>query len=632
MRAFALAWLATAVLAPAGLAQQFTYDNTALPVQNVWTDGVELADMDNDGDIDVLFANGQGYGSGGALTQLFYKNDGAANFTNAFANLNVAAFNAKMVIAEDFDGDGDLDLMYAPEGAANPPTQLPRMLINQGGDQGGTLAVFADDSAARLPNRMMASFCVCAGDIDNDGDLDVVFTDGATFSGLARQVILYTNDGSGNFTDVTASQMPADTYNAQDVTLFDYDGDFDIDIVVSGKGQGGKRSRLYLNDSAGNFTTSTILNNLGTGATYEIDWGDLDGDNDFDGAVQSISGQNEGWTRNLGPTTVPTNTTFSGSNGNDDNEMALCDYDNDGDLDVFVGSLASTEKVYRNTGAVFTRVNGVIQAQSDSTLDFGIADLDGDNDYDLVTGQGESGGFLNKVYINSGPADTIAPTYLNVETPGSVSNPDTAFRVHVQDAVLDDGHDNITMTYAYTTVGGGGTAGGGTAEPMGGGMYRASVPTTTDTTSVSLTWTATDFAGNSSNSGPLVVTGRAFENGGFAQAGAGGSPAFVGVGTLRPGTSGSLNLSNAATSATAALFIGFASNPTPFKGGTLVPVPFIDPPILLTTSVGGAINLPWGSWPTGLPSGFEIFLQWVVVDATAPGGHAMSNVVEITAP
>src|SRR5262245_65873516 len=180
-------------------AQQFTYDATALPAQNIWTDGVEIADIEGDGDNDILFANGSSYGAGGAQAQHLFLNNGLGTFVAAHAQLNVANFNAKMVIAEDFDNDGDLDLMYAPEGAFPATTQVPRMLINDGTGN------FTDQSATRIPAITMASFCVCAGDVDDDGDLDVVFTDGATFGGMASQARLYLNNGSGFFTDATAA-------------------------------------------------------------------------------------------------------------------------------------------------------------------------------------------------------------------------------------------------------------------------------------------------------------------------------------------------------------------------------------------------------------------------------------------
>ena len=247
-------------------AQQFTLDSGAITSGNIWTDGVEIADVDADGDNDILFANGSSYGGGGSQPQHLFLNDGSGSFTPAHAQLGVANFNAKMVIAEDFDGDGDLDLMYSPEGPYPATNQVPRILINDGTGN------FTNESATRMPATTMASFCVCAGDVDDDGDLDVVFTNGATFGGQPTQALLYLNDGNGFFTDATATNMPADTYNAQDVTLFDWQNNFRIDITLSGKGQTGKRGRLYTNTGGGNFTIQSVLDNLGTGNTYEIDW------------------------------------------------------------------------------------------------------------------------------------------------------------------------------------------------------------------------------------------------------------------------------------------------------------------------------------------------------------------------
>ncbi|MHC4845290.1 MAG: FG-GAP repeat domain-containing protein [Planctomycetota bacterium] len=406
--------LAALALSPLASAQQFVRDAAAIPAQTIWTDGVELVDVDADGDIDILFANGSSYGgtgTQGAQPQHLFKNNGSGLFSEAHTQLNVTNFNAKMVIAEDFDNDGDPDLFYASGSAGF----TPRILINDG------TGVFANESGTRLPtfSPNPRSFGCAAGDIDNDGDMDITLSDGGTFSGIASQVKLLLNDGTGNFTDVTTTQLPADLYNCQDITMLDFDGDYDIDICMSGKGGTGKRGRLYLNDGTGNFSINGAMNGLGTGATYEIDWGDFDGDNDFDAAVQSIAGQNEGWGENIGLAALMLESTFPSPNGQDDNEMACVDYDNDGDLDVFVASLQSSgEKVYRNNGGgSWTNNNAAIQTITDSTLDFGFADLDGDGAYDMVTGQGESGNWTNKIYFNNGPADTLPPKLMGANVP-----------------------------------------------------------------------------------------------------------------------------------------------------------------------------------------------------------------------
>ncbi len=619
---------AAAVVTAASMAhgQQFNRDVAALSAPNIWTDGVELSDVDLDGDLDLLFANGSSYGGtggAGSQPQHLYLNDGAGNFTAAHGQLNVANFNAKLVVAEDFDGDGDPDLIYASGSTGSPP----RLLINDGTGN------FSDQTGTRIPafSPNPRSFSVGAGDVDNDGDMDIAVSNGGTFGGIASQAILLKNDGSGFFTNVTASQMPSDNYNCQDIQFIDFDGDFDLDMVLSGKGGSGKRARLYLNDGNGNFSIDSAMDGVGTGNTYEIDYADLDGDNDFDASVQSISGSSEGWARNDGPGVAMPEFTFPTPNGNDDNEMANMDYDNDGDLDVFVASLASTEKLYRNNGnGTFTAQNAEIQSIGDSTLDMEIGDIDGDCDYDLITGQGESGNWTNKVYDNNGPGstpDTIAPRFLNVEDPSGTAGSDIVFRAHIQDAVSEDSQTNATATYAYTTSDGG--AGSGAATHQGGGMFRAAVPTTGATTSVSLTWTASDGCGNTDTAGASgTIAGSPWMDLGCALAGVSGDPSLVGTGPLTGGSSNALTLTNAAPSAIAALFVSLAENPTSFKGGTIKTVPVLTS-ISLVTSGAGTIPLPF-TFPVGIPSGFEFFVQYGIDDAAAVKNVALSNAVKGT--
>jgi len=619
-RRLLLASAAALGLAPALLAQQFTYNAAAIPAgPNIWTDGVAIADVNGDGANDLIFADGGNYATGTAVVQRLYTNNGAGLFANSSASLNVANFGARMVIAEDFDNDGDLDLLYAPDSVYPNPNKKPVLLLNNGA---GTFV----NSPANLPNVNLSSFCVCAGDVDNDGDLDAVFTDGATFNGSNAQAHLFLNDGAAVFVDATHGRLPTDAFSQQDVTLLDIDKDFDIDIAINGKGP----THVYLNDGTGHYTMSAMANAVGSGMTYEIDWGDLDGDGDFDAAVQSITSANEGWARNDGTGTPMVETTFTGNVNNDDNEMALLDYDNDGDLDVIVASLSNTgEQTFNNNNAVFTRVSGVIQIISDSSLDIGIGDLNNDGKYDLVTAQGESGTFVNKVYMNNGSADTIPPVFMHVETPAGIGASTTVFRAQVEDQFADDGHIPVTASFTYTTVGAG--SGGGAARPMGNGLFRASVPSA-GATSISLTWTATDKAGNVSNFGPVVVNGGGspWTDEGRALAGVSGAPALVGTGSLLTGSAGSLALSNGAPSAAALMFVSLSSSPVPFKGGQLCAFPFVVT-LALATDGSGGITLPWASWPSGL-SGLSVFFQYAIADGAAIKGVSLSNCVEGDVP
>jgi hypothetical protein len=112
---------------------------------------------------------------------------------------------------------------------------------------------------------------------------------------------------------------------------------------------------------------------------------------------------------------------------------------------------------------------------------------------------------------------------------------------------------------------------------------------------------------------------------GCALAGVSGEPVLLGAGDLVGGTSNEVNLSNAAPSATAGLFLALAGAAVPFKGGTLKPFPFIDPTIL-STSPAGSIALSF-AMPLGVPAGTELWVQWAIQDAAAIHGVALSNAI-----
>jgi hypothetical protein len=167
---------------------------------------------------------------------------------------------------------------------------------------------------------------------------------------------------------------------------------------------------------------------------------------------------------------------------------------------------------------------------------------------------------------------------------------------------------------------------------QGGQQYRGVIPAQVG--SVEYHVEVDDLAGNTGVSATLAyVQGEpgAWTDLGSGLAGAGGVPGLAGTGTLAPDSPGTLTLSGAAPSAAAAFFVSLASTPTPFKGGTLVPVPAT---LLLpmVTTAGGSIPLAWASWPAGLPAATSIFVQYAIADAGAPAGVALSNALHGLTP
>lgn len=125
-------------------------------------------------------------------------------------------------------------------------------------------------------------------------------------------------------------------------------------------------------------------------------------------------------------------------------------------------------------------------------------------------------------------------------------------------------------------------------------------------------------------SGPFTGLGNAL-------GGTFGKPVLHGEGTLVAGTPGSLEMTNAMPSATATLFTSLGVGAAAFKGGVLMPVPVLLL-IPVTTSPTGTMNLPWLSWPAGLPSGTVLCFQYAIQDPGAPVGVALSNALKAVTP
>jgi hypothetical protein len=188
---------------------------------------------------------------------------------------------------------------------------------------------------------------VALGDVDGDGDLDLV---AGNYNQANR---LYLNDGTATpFSGVTGSDITSDAHYTLSVALGDVDGDGDLDLVT---GNGLQANRLYLNDG-----TATPFSGV---------------------AGSDVS-----------------------SDADDTTSVALGDVDGDGDLDLVAGNCGQANRLYLNDGTddPFSGVTGSsITADSHATLSVALGDVDGDGDLDLVAGNGLQ---ANRLYLNDGTA------------------------------------------------------------------------------------------------------------------------------------------------------------------------------------------------------------------------------------
>ncbi|MBN2354918.1 Ig-like domain-containing protein, partial [candidate division KSB1 bacterium] len=170
------------------------------------------ADYDGDGDIDIYIVKRY------AANKLF-KNDGSGYFTESAQSAGIA-FNHKSnsAVWADMDNDGDLDLIISVSNTTSDPNPILHCYKNNGN---GT---FQDISST--VNISMDGYSPLVGDFDHDGDLDIITTAEKNLGGL------YRNNGNWAFTKVNNSGAEIFAGDVRGGTVFDYDGDGDLDVYV----------------------------------------------------------------------------------------------------------------------------------------------------------------------------------------------------------------------------------------------------------------------------------------------------------------------------------------------------------------------------------------------------------------
>ncbi len=300
--------------------------------------GLALADIDNDGDIDLLA--GAENGANGGL--YIYKNNGAGVFT-AFSQPALLGSNKSVnwVSAADVDGDGDIDLLVSNRwGIANGT----KILLNDGIGNFSSGFVFPITNGAG--NLLI--------DIDGDGDNDVMLNSSSTN--------IYKNNGNGTFTfsqSISGNKLPT--------KQSDLDGDGDIDFVI------GENNRFFVhkNNGTGNFTLFQTVAATGVQGWAHIGIGDLDGDGDKDVYVPSIGGSDQDMVlANNGKAGFCKVTVPSINTGQAD-DVRLEDFNGDGKLDVYVTNLGTEGDVIWYNTTTSPYVSPVTIASSNSPVSVG---------------------------------------------------------------------------------------------------------------------------------------------------------------------------------------------------------------------------------------------------------------------
>ena len=300
---------------------------------------VPFGDYDNDGNLDIYVARLR------EVNQLF-RNNGDGTFTNVTTTAGIDDMGGtRGVTWGDHDSDGYLDIYVANGYGAN--SGQPNVLYKNNGD--GTFTNVAGQAGVA---GMKSGGGVTFGDYDTDGDLDLYV---ANLFGESN--VLYRNNGDGTFTDVTELAGVGDKgnehgdVNGHGVVFFDYDNDLDLDIFV---GNERKTNVLYRNNGDETFTDVSVEAGIVGGEeanTRGVAVGDLDNNGDLDIYVANTNQANILYSNNSNGTFSDITEEAGVGDMGAGVSVAFGDYDNDGDLDIYVANWNNQPNVlYRNNG------------------------------------------------------------------------------------------------------------------------------------------------------------------------------------------------------------------------------------------------------------------------------------------
>ena len=309
---------------------------------NRYSSSAAFFDYDNDGDLDLyvahyvafdidnmpdeatrkklcVFLGGPVYcGPGGmpGTPDILYRNEGNNTFADVTLDSGIdhtGDYYGLGVIPEDYDSDGDVDLFVAND-------TTPNLLFRNDGNGGFTDSALLAGVAYNADGDEEAGMGVDFGDVDNDGDADLIVT-----NFFAETNTLYRNDGNGGFTDYTVLAglaSPTLHFVGFGTRFFDYDNDGDLDLFIA---NGHVYPHVSLIPAGGTyFQSNQLFRNRGDG-------------NYLDVSAQSGPGLR----------------IEKASRG-----ACVGDYDNDGDGDVLVANMNDLPTLLRNDGG--NRLNSII--------------------------------------------------------------------------------------------------------------------------------------------------------------------------------------------------------------------------------------------------------------------------------
>lgn len=361
-----------------------TFGSQQVLISDYGMRGIDVKDLDSDNDLDILFTKDSNFGAVRWIENL----DGQGNFgpEQVIHSYNPDGFTS--VYSVDLDGDLDNDVIYAYSNFVAWKENL---------DGQGNFG-----SQQVINSNALQAESVYAEDIDSDGDLDIL-----SASRTDNTIAYYENlDGLGTFS--SANILSSQARLPRTVCAGDLDNDGKMDVLVAS--QQDHKVQWFKNlDNGSNFSLPIIISK-NTDYVFQSDIADFNGDGQKDILVASLYDREISWFPNNNAEfnvqhvvvnlTNPPNTT--------DNILPVtvhsADMDSDGDLDIVAGFFNSVNNIvwYENTNGLGLFSDELpVSGNINDLSNFYPCDIDNDSDIDIISATREANGKLS-LYKNDG--------------------------------------------------------------------------------------------------------------------------------------------------------------------------------------------------------------------------------------
>ena len=328
---------------------------------------VRLGDVDGDGDLDAVVANGRHWPQQNYL----FLNQGRGKFS-VMRPLEKERATSYACELADLDGDGDLDLAVGNDMA------LGQILLNDGAGNFELKGDFGKVASVRS---------LTVADIDNDGDNDIL----ATCRGMQNQI--YLNAGDASFTTGPAYGTRNDS--TIDVAVADINQDGHNDLILANRDQ--QPSAILFNDGKLGFSKQLPFGSA-KGRSRAVAVGDLNGDGKLDWAMGNIGQPNMVYLGD-GQGGVSKSIAFGAANSRT-YSLALADINADGSLDIVAGNAGQPNAVFFNEEKA-SRFRKESFGAANATYGLCAGDINGDGRVDVAVANSDA---LNFVFFNSSKA------------------------------------------------------------------------------------------------------------------------------------------------------------------------------------------------------------------------------------